>query len=301
MTDATARAGVVRAVAPAKVNLSLEVLGRRKDGYHEIRTSALAVDLCDALEARATRTGEVRLSLAGPAASPDVPLDGTNLVHRAALAVLEEGKARRAIDPDAGVDLALEKRIPSQAGLGGGSSDAAAAWLVTAACFGLDLESPVRDRALARIGSDCVFFAAAGATGHALCEGRGERVSARTYPAPAIRVAIVTPDVECSTAEVYRAFVPRGLGARPTSANDLEDAALRAFPALAPWRRLLGDPGRWSLSGSGSSFFALFEKGAEAEAALESVRSAARDADLALRGSWVVRPAGHGAKLLGSS
>ncbi len=299
MTASAARAGVVRAIAPAKINLSLEVLGLRADGYHEIRTSALAVDLCDALEARPTRTGEVRLSIAGPAASPDVPADGTNLVARAARAVLEEGKARGAIGRDAGVDLALEKRIPSRAGLGGGSSDAAAGWLATAACFGLELPPAVRDRALAGIGSDCVFFAAAGATGHALCEGRGERVSARTYPAPSIRVAIATPEIECPTAAVYRAFVPRALGPRPTSANDLEDAALRAFPGLARWRRLL--PGRWSLSGSGSSFFALFETDADANAALDNVRDAARDADLALRGSWVVRPAGHGAKLLGTS
>jgi 4-diphosphocytidyl-2-C-methyl-D-erythritol kinase len=301
MTEAAARSGGVRAVAPAKVNLSLEVLGRRADGYHEIRTSALAVDLCDALEARPTRTGEVRLSIAGPAASPDVPADATNLVSRAALAVLEEGRARGRLDRGAGVDLALVKRIPSRAGLGGGSSDAAAAWIATVACFGLDPSPTVRDGALARIGSDCVFFAAAGATGHALCEGRGERVLARTYPAPAIRIAIVTPDVECSTTEVYRAFVPRVLGARPTSANDLEDAALRAFPGLAPWRRVLGAPGRWSLSGSGSSFFALFETDAEADAALERARDAARDAGLGLRGSWVVRPAGHGAKLLGTS
>jgi len=301
MTEAAGRAGSVRAVAPAKVNLSLEVLGRRGDGYHEIRTSALAVDLCDALEARATRTGEVRLSLWGPAAGPDVPADPTNLVSRAALAVLEEGRARGELDRDAGVDLALEKRIPSRAGLGGGSSDAAAAWFATAACLGLELPATVRDRALERVGSDCVFFAAASATGHALCEGRGERVFPRTYPAPSIRIAVVTPEVECSTADVYRAFVPRGLGVRPTSANDLEDAALRAFPRLAPWRRLLGDPSRWSLSGSGSSFFALFETEAEAKDALERVRYAARDADLAFRGAWSVRPAGHGAKLLGTS
>lgn len=286
----------VRAVAPAKVNLSLEVLGRRDDGYHEIRTSALAVDLCDGLRARASRTGEVRLSIAGPAASPDVPSDATNLASRAAQAVLEEGRTLGAVDSAAGVDLALEKRIPSRAGLGGGSSDAAAAWMATEACLGLELPATIRERALARIGSDCAFFAAASATGHALCEGRGERVFPRTYPAPAIRIAIVTPEVECSTAEVYRAFVPRVLGVRPTSANDLEDAALRAFPGLAPWRRLLG--GRWSLSGSGSSFFALFESEPEASAALEGLRSAAREADLGLRGSWVVRPAGHGVKLL---
>jgi 4-diphosphocytidyl-2-C-methyl-D-erythritol kinase len=300
-TRATSKTRSVRAIAPAKINLSLEVLGRRKDGFHEIRTSALAVDLCDAIEVRATRTGEVRLSLAGPAATADVPADSTNLVCRAALAVLDEGRALGAIDAGAGVDLSLEKRIPSRAGLGGGSSDAAAAWLATAAVFGIDLSATVRDRALARLGSDCVFFAAAGATGHALCEGRGERVTPRTYPAPAIRIAIVTPDVECATAEVYRSFVPRPLGVRPTSGNDLEEACLRAFPGLAPWRRLLGGPGRWSLSGSGSSFFALFESDAEAKAALEDVRHAAREADLALRGSWVVRTAGHGAKLLGTS
>ena len=113
---------LVRALAPAKVNLRLEVLGEREDGYHEIRSWTLAVDLCDSLDVRASVSGGIRLSLSGPAASPDVPVDGSNLVSRAASASLDEGRRLGAIGPEAGVDIALLKRIPSRAGLGGGSS-----------------------------------------------------------------------------------------------------------------------------------------------------------------------------------
>lgn len=288
----------VLAIAPGKVNLRLEVLGERPDGYHEIRASTLAVDLCDALEVRPRSMGTVRLAIAGAQASADVPADGSNLASRGAQAALEEGRRIGAIGRDAGVDIALEKRIPSRAGLGGGSSDAVAAFVATEAALGFDVGSEIRLRALAAIGSDCAFFAAARSTGFALCAGRGERVAARPYPTPGIWIGIVTPDIECATAAVYRNVAG---GPRSGSGNDLEAAAIRAFPELGRWRGMLDGLGAWMLSGSGSSFFGLFDTAPEAEAAVEAVREAARAERLDLRGSWTVRPAGHGARLLESS
>ena len=224
---AEGRATRVRAIAPAKVNLSLEVLGRRPDGFHEIRSEMLAIDLCDSLEVRPDRGGGVRLSLAGPVASADVPSDGSNLVCRAAHAALAEGRRLGSIASEAGVEIALVKRIPTRAGLGGGSSDAAAAWIATAAAYGLQPSDEARDRELAAIGSDCVFFAAAGATGYASCGGRGERVEPRPNPEPGIGIALLTPSVECSTAEVYRSLDPASFDG-PRRGNDLEEAAVPA-------------------------------------------------------------------------
>lgn len=288
----------VRAIAPAKVNLRLEVLGERPDGYHEIRSTMLAVDLCDALEVRPRRGGGVRLGLSGDQASDDVPADGSNLASRGALAALEEGRRTGAIGGEAGVEIVLEKRIPSRAGLGGGSSDAAAAFVATEAALGFDVGGEARLRALAAIGSDCAFFAAARSTGFALCGGRGERVAARPYATPGIWIGIVTPGVECETALVYRNLAG---GPRSGTGNDLEPAAIRAFPELGRWRGMLDALGPWTLSGSGSSFFALFDTAEEVEAAVAAVRKAAGAERLALRGAWAVRPAGHGARLLGTS
>jgi hypothetical protein len=111
-------------------------------------------------------------------------------------------------EPETGVDLRLVKRIPSQSGLGGGSSDAAAAWLATAAALALegsvDLDAE-RDAALARLGSDTVFFARAADTGAAWCTGRGEKVASVASPR-GWSVALVTPDVAASTASVYAAL-----------------------------------------------------------------------------------------------
>jgi len=153
------------------------------------------------------------------------------------------------------------------------------------------IDAEERDRVLASIGSDCVFFARADATGFALCEGRGERVTPSEFPIDAARIAVVTPGTECPTAAVYAALrklrgswhapadpAPRWsatdvAGARAFLGNDLEAAALEAFPDLRNWRRLLDENGAeaWRLSGSGSSFFGMHDDAREAEKALERV------------------------------
>jgi 4-diphosphocytidyl-2-C-methyl-D-erythritol kinase len=309
----------VRALAPAKVNPWLFVLGRRSDGYHEIDSGLLALELGDQLAARAvTRpraddaTGGVTLRLSGPALTPDVPAGGENLAVRAARAVLRVARAAGAVGPAVGLELELEKRVPSRAGLGGGSADAVAALLAARAALGLEVDWPGLVPLAAELGSDTVFFTAP--TGFARCTGRGEQVEPLA-PAPGhLAVAVLTPALEASTAAVYaahdrrrappagRAAVARDLFARPLAqvrgmlANELEPAAQDAVPGLAAWRELLDRNGaaHLRLCGSGSSFFGLFETRAEASACLERVVAAARERGLATRGTWVTRPAGRG-------
>jgi len=308
----------VRAQAPAKVNLRLEVLGRRADGFHEVRTSMLALGLHDLLEARHHPGGEVRLSVRGEHASRDVPSGARNLVARAADSVLEEGRRRGALGVADGIELVLEKRVPSRAGLGGGSSDAAAAWMASEAALGIALGDEVRAETLARIGSDCAFFAAARETGFALCTGRGDRVAPATGPAAGFFVALVVPAVACGTASVYAALdrgpatgrpsedpPPGWLAgpasrARPFLVNRLEPAALAAFPDLRRWRDLLDRRGlsHWRLSGSGSAFFGIYDGREEAESARDELRTACREASLEARCAWAGPPAGRGANIV---
>jgi len=257
----------VRVRAPAKVNLSLAVLGKRADGYHEVDTRMLALELADLLELWREPEPGVRLELAGSFASPDIPADARNLAARAA------GEALRRSGSAQGIGLRLTKNIPSGAGLGGGSSDAAAAWIGAATLCGIDPWSAEAESVLAGLGSDCVFFWKAATTGYARCLGRGERVEVQARPASPRGVALLVPDVSCPTAAVYGAF-----SGRPGLENDLEPAALAAVPELRKWRETLDSWGetRWRLSGSGSAFFAAHDESEAAEADLRRVAAALR-------------------------
>ncbi len=280
---------LVRLRAPAKVNLSLAVLGKRPDGYHEVDTRLCALELFDRLEmVRAPGSG-VRLELSGPFASPDVPADASNLAARAAQAALDLAPGSD------GLALRLEKHIPSGSGLGGGSSDAAAAWVGAATLLGLDPWSAAGERVLAALGSDCVFFWKAAMTGYARCLGRGERVEPAPAPASPACVALLVPAVSCPTGKVYAAFAGRSGGP-----NELEPAALAAVPELRAWRETLDSCGgtRWQLSGSGSAFFAAHDDPALAAADLGRAQSAFRARGLVPRGSWMARVSGRGAEIL---
>lgn len=306
----------VRALAPAKVNLTLEVLGQRADGYHEVRSWMLAVDLCDEVLARATSDGTVRLNVAGPAASADVPADGRNLAFRAAELVLASARSAGVVAPRVGIELRLEKRIPSQSGLGGGSSDAAAAWLAARAVL-VPAGSPALPRAaarahLAQLGSDCVFFLDA-ISGLGIATGRGEIVEPVEDGLPAWWIGLAVPDFGVSTSAVYARVLSRtarrptlrpdntepAAHARGSLHNELEFAAIAAMPALQAWRSVLDASGcaHWRLSGSGSSWFGIHDSEREARESLARLDRAARDRGLGFRLAQVVRPAGHGARL----
>jgi 4-diphosphocytidyl-2-C-methyl-D-erythritol kinase len=281
--DAAGDALVVR--APCKVNLALEVLARRPDGFHEIRTVMHAVDLCDEMALRLLPGREIRLTCA----APGVPAGGDNLIVRAALLMRERFGAEQ------GVEVNLRKRVPVGGGLGGGSSDAAVALLALNDLWNVGASPAQLGRLAAELGSDVPFFLWGGT---ALCEGRGERVSP-VADGPVLHFVLVMPGLRVSTAEVYAAarngLTTRAVGCnnvlkaladgdveRIGSAlrNDLEGPALRLHGALQELGRQLRDFSEAChargllLSGSGSSFFMLVDGEEEAAEAAELLRPA---------------------------
>lgn len=216
----------IRVPAPAKLTCSLRVTGVRNDGLHLIEAEMVSLDFCDWLTITA---GGVGLEIVGGA--DDVPLGADNLVARALRLAERVAHVR------------VEKHIPSQAGLGGGSADAAA--VLRWAGFG-DLE------AAAGIGADVAFCIVGG---RARVSGIGEIVEPlafeeRTY-------TLITPPVACSTPAVYRAWDDMGGPSNPEGPNDLEPAALVVAPELARWRDEFAESTgrRPVLAGSGSSWF----------------------------------------------
>lgn len=275
-------------LAPAKVNPWLHVLARRTDGYHEVDLGLQAIDLVDHLHVRlddvqfADRTAQGGLRIAfdvrGPAATDDVPRDASNLAHRAAQELL----AASAPPCSGTLHLTLDKHIPSRAGLGGGSSDAAAARVaverVLAWLGGQPGDREARAAALAALGSDTVFFGVS--PGPARATGRGEVLEPMRADdpafAPGARLLVVTPALECPTGAVFAAWAQ---GA-PAARNALQAAAERAVPGLADTAAALAAalPGDWLLAGSGSSYVLALAPDVDGSTALAAARAAVPDA-----------------------
>ena len=215
--------------APAKLTLSLRVTGTRGDGMHTLDAEMITIDLFDTIHVRqlSSRTGS---SVVLRGAGDDVPVGPDNLVNRALDLVRRQA------------DVVVDKRIPSQAGLGGGSADAGA--ILRWAGFA-DLA------AAAGLGADVAFCVVGG---RAQVSGIGEVVTPLPF-VPTV-VTMLTPPVRCSTAAVYRAWDRLG-GPRGPGANDLLLAALDVAPELARWRDRLGDATgvEPQLAGSGSTWF----------------------------------------------
>jgi 4-diphosphocytidyl-2-C-methyl-D-erythritol kinase len=274
----------------------------------------LALDFCDHVAARAAVGDEVRLQVRGPAATADIPLDGRNLIWRAATCALERAVESGLLRGEPGIELSLHKRVPSRAGLGGGSADAAAALRAVEGALDFDLGPQVRAEILGELGSDTVFFEAAAHTGYAWARGRGERVTPLDSARPPLWIVLLVPTVEAATAEVYAALalrpgtlleahaplddllVGRLEGVRSRLFNGLESAACQVQPELARWRELFDgqDADHFVLSGSGSSWFGLYDGEQRAAAELERLRRAADSAGLELRLARVCRPRGAG-------
>lgn len=258
---------------PAKVNLSLRVHGRRPDGFHEISTVLQTIDLCDRLTIR--RLGpESPLGIEVPGGG--APADDSNLVLKAARAFFAALG-----EPARGVRFRLDKRIPAGSGLGGGSSDAAAALLGLQSLWGRPLDVRRLRAAGAAVGSDVPFFLVRGT---ALATGRGEKVE-MLDDAPPAAMLVVVPAVEVSTAEVYRrwkapveagnggegrrsAMLPppsrRGDVAAWILGNDLEPVVRRLHPEVDRLLQALGSAagaggGGPQVSGSGGAVFAIGE------------------------------------------
>lgn len=263
--------------APAKINLFLEVLGRRPDGYHEIETVMLAVSLADRVEFWRRPGAATTLSVSGPEAA-GVPADGSNLAARAAELLRAEGGARAA-----GLHLHVEKHVPAGGGLGGGSSDAAAVLRGLNRLWGLGARREDLAAAAARLGSDVAFFLHGGL---AVCRGRGERVEPVELPAAAAagapEIVLFVPPVRTSTRRVY-AEAETGL-TNPRRAcnsllralrredwsvagqelfNRLEEPVYRARPELAAARERMAQELSLGvlLSGSGSCIYGLAAPG----------------------------------------
>ncbi len=230
----------LRLEAPAKLNLTLSVVGRRSDGYHLLESSLVLLELADRLTLTSTGTG---VEVTGDALG-EVPLDDRNLAWRGL-------RAATGAEPGPG-SIRLEKRIPVAAGLGGGSSDAAAAWRLGRSRRGLADEASASDLAeLAGIGADVPFFAARVAA--ARVTGIGERVE----PLPPVdsHVVLAHPEFGLSTAAIFAELRPSEWGSLE---NDLLAPARRLRPDLddlfAEVTRAGGTP---RLTGSGSTVFSL--------------------------------------------
>jgi len=314
MTDPSRRLGPVVRLAPAKLNLTLAVVGRRPDGYHGLHSVMVPLALADRLSVAPAAAGEETVHVVGGVV--DWPPD-RDLVRRAiSTARIAVGRLGPwGSGPAPALAVRLEKRIPVAAGLGGGSSDAAAAIDAALEAWGVEPDPEVRLASAVAVGSDVPFFLAGGP---ALVEGRGEAVE----PLPAIAggppgILLVTPGLRVSTASVFAAFdelrafgppVPAGDPAiRLTSehlaaelrqgltairlvdrsgvlavANDLAAATAVLEPALPTFRRrlfrFLGRP--VGQSGSGPTLWALYPSLDAAEAAAALVADALARGDL---------------------
>ena len=261
----------VRATACAKVNWVLEVLQRRPDGYHEVRTVIQTIDLCDTLELHPA--SELCLEVHGEG----LPPEQENLVTKAAHLLRERA------DGAPGARMRLSKAIPVAAGLGGGSSDAAAALCGLNELWGLGLSPEALADVAARLGSDVPFFLHGGT---ALVEGRGERVT--TLPdaqRQKLVIALPTLTLADKTRHMYSLLTPTdytdgSMAGRLADAihqgrpvadghlfNVFDGPAFRAFPELEHLRQALLAAGARSvhLTGSGPALFALVDAPTERE------------------------------------
>ena len=233
--------------AHAKVNWTLEVLGVRPDGYHDLRSIVLPVPLHDTVTLTEAET--ITCTMSG--LDLDVPQE-TNLAYRAAIALREMAGGMR------GVRIQIRKRIPSGSGLGGGSADAAAVLNGLNVLWKLNLTKAELCAIAARIGSDVPALTLGGPV---LMEGRGERVrrlhpeECAILPCPE-EIVVLVPDIFASTPAVYREFREEDRGCGP---NDLQPAAIRLYPGISGAIDRLKRQGltRVTMSGSGSAVYGV--------------------------------------------
>lgn len=279
LNDLTALS-VIRRNAPAKINMGLHVLRKRADGFHDIETVFLRIPWMDVLHA------EPADALSMTCSDDALPVDERNLVIKAALLL------RRKYDVRAGAALHLDKHIPYGAGLGSGSSDAAAALILLNTIWELDLSSEQLNDAALELGSDVPFFLGAET---AWGRGRGERLEPLIDPetnepySPSYPLVVVVPPVHVSTAEAYAMIEPRASG-RPDLRevvlsndlsrwtadlkNDFEIPILSKHPALREIKASLigAGAGYAAMSGSGSAVYGFFEEDGPAMAAAEALK-----------------------------
>lgn len=267
-------------LAPAKINLGLHVLRRRPDGYHDIETVLLAFPWTDRV------TAEPAESLSMTCSDPELPTDETNLCMQAAR------RLAASCTEACGATLHLEKRVPYGAGLGSGSSDAAATLQLLNELWSLDATADQLHTHAAAIGSDVPFFLQDGA---AYATGRGEVLapllegSGAPYRLP-FALVIIVPNVHVPTSDAYQKVQPQNEGRpdlqrvvmsndlarwRADLVNDFEDPILSAYPEVRAAKERLAQAGAGytSLSGSGAAVFGVFESEVQARTAADQARA----------------------------
>ncbi len=263
----------------AKINWTLDVLYKRDDGFHELRTIYQTVSLHDTLHLTLT-DGAIEIACD----NPEIPCDESNLVYKAAV------KLREVANTDAGAQIFIEKRIPVGGGMGGGSSNAAATLLGLQRLWQVEIDERDLFRIAAELGSDVPLFLLGGTL---LGIGRGEEI----YPVEEVQcdyLLLVNPRILVSTADAYRNlsqltraqapsiipftfFAAREMAKLPLIArNDFEDSVLLTHPQIAEVKQMLSELGALHalLSGSGATVFGVFDNLQTSEQARDAMRRA---------------------------
>ena len=276
--------------AYAKINLGLEVLGRRDDGYHELRTILQTIDFYDELDFAPAESG-VHLTTS----DPGLPTGEDNLVFRAASRLAERSGYRE------GVAIRLRKHVPAGAGLGGGSADAAATLRTLDRLWDLRASREDLHELASELGMDVPFFLHGGT---ALAVGRGDEV----YPLRTevdFPIVLILPDFSISTASVYRSLRlttnpsgrklqhfawdgPRALAGLDELVNELEEATGEHSNSIQEFKKLLIENGATAsmMSGSGSAVFGVFRSETSARRAVRALTSTGLRARVSRTVGW---------------
>ena len=284
----------MRLKAMAKINLGLDVLGKREDGYHEVRMIMQTIRMYDILDIRKTKRPGIVLTTN----LPFIPTDSRNLVYKAAEMLMEE------FEIEEGLSIKLRKFIPVAAGMAGGSSDAAAAFVGVNRMFHLGLtEEQLMERAV-KVGADVPYCIMRGT---ALSEGIGEILTELPAP-PQCHLVIAKPQISVSTKAVYGKLRVNELaseehpdidgmleclrtkdlkGICDRLENVLETVTIKEYPIIEEVKKHLMDQGAMGalMSGSGPTIFAIFQDKKTADNALKSLRSIED-----IKQAYVVRP-----------
>lgn len=270
---------MIKEKAYAKINLGLDVLKRRADGYHEVKMIMQTIGICDDLTFEKSEAPGIHLEIAGV----DLPADENNLVCRAAMLIMETGKVAE------GVHITLQKRIPIAAGMAGGSADAAAALRGLNNLFGLGYSTRELRELGVRLGADIPYCIEGGTM---LSEGIGEILTPLPAP-PDCHLVVAKPDLDVSTAFVYGnlkvdslPFHPdidgmakalaRGdlAGITDRMGNVLETVTEKAYPVIAQLKGQMRDLGAENalMSGSGPTVFGICKEKETAEEIAAAIR-----------------------------
>lgn len=262
----------------SKVNLGLDVLRRRDDGYHEVRMIMQTLKLCDELYFEETQKKEIRIVCN----SENLECDENNLIYKAARLIMDEAGI------DRGLDISLKKNIPIAAGMAGGSSDAAATLVALNKMFGTDFDIAKLKEIGVKIGADVPYCIEGGTQ---LSEGIGEKLT-RLKDAPQCFVVVAKPHIGVSTKYVYENLHVETIKTHPNidamlkgidagdlieisshMENILENVTEKKYPVIAMLKSKLKSMGALNslMSGSGPTVFALFDEKDKADKACEAV------------------------------